>query len=68
MELKINNHKVQFDVDTLSVQQMLDMHQPTKQRGIAVAVNQKVISKACWTTHLLSADDHILIITATQGG
>ncbi|MDM1396300.1 sulfur carrier protein ThiS [Myroides odoratimimus] len=68
MELKINNHKVQFDVDTLSVQQMLDMHQPTKQRGIAVAVNQKVISKTCWTTHLLSADDDILIITATQGG
>ncbi|MDM1367733.1 sulfur carrier protein ThiS [Myroides marinus] len=68
MELKINNQLVQFDSDTLSIQSMLDIYHPNKQKGIAIAVNQCVISKHSWETHILSATDDILIITATQGG
>ena len=37
-------------------------------RGIAVAVNDKVISKSQWLTFLLSEADKITIIRATQGG
>ncbi|MGL5276482.1 sulfur carrier protein ThiS [Myroides sp.] len=68
MELKINNQLVQFDSDTLSIQSMLDIYNPNKQKGIAIAVNQCVISKHSWKTHILSETDDILIITATQGG
>ncbi|MDM1378103.1 sulfur carrier protein ThiS [Myroides marinus] len=68
MELKINNQLVQFDSDTLSIQSMLDIYHPNTQKGIAIAVNQCVISKHSWETHILSATDDILIITATQGG
>lgn len=68
MELIINNQQVEFNTDTITVQQMLDIHQPLKQKGIAVAVNLCVITKDNWSTHLLSTSDNILIITATQGG
>ncbi|MCC9041854.1 sulfur carrier protein ThiS [Myroides sp. M-43] len=68
MELKINNQQVQFDTDTLSIQVMLDIYHPLKQKGVAVAVNQTVIAKTQWSTHHLSSSDDILIITATQGG
>ncbi|MFN0202334.1 MAG: sulfur carrier protein ThiS [Bacteroidia bacterium] len=37
-------------------------------RGIAVAVNDKVISKSQWADFLLSEADKITIIRATQGG
>lgn len=68
MELKINNQLVQFNVDALSIQSMLDIYYPNKQKGIAVAVNQSVVSNNNWHTYLLSESDDILIITATQGG
>ncbi|MBV7441341.1 sulfur carrier protein ThiS [Weeksellaceae bacterium TAE3-ERU29] len=37
-------------------------------RGIAIAVNQKVISRSKWETYQLKENDNILIIKATQGG
>lgn len=68
MELQINNQKVQFDCDELSIQSMLDIQKPIHQKGIAIAVNQTVIAKSNWATFLLKPTDSILIITATQGG
>ncbi|MFC5681741.1 sulfur carrier protein ThiS [Flavobacterium sp. MAHUQ-51] len=68
MELKINNQTKQFQVDVLSVQALLDIEIPQKQNGIAVAVNNNVIPKSNWNSHLLSETDDILIISATQGG
>ncbi len=38
------------------------------QRGIAVAVNNTVISKSEWEKYQLNENDKITIITATQGG
>lgn len=38
------------------------------QKGIAVAINNNVIPKAEWDSHLLQADDNITLIKATQGG
>jgi sulfur carrier protein len=40
--------------------------QPAK--GIAIAVNQEIVPKANWATHLLNPGDYITIIKATQGG
>jgi len=36
--------------------------------GIAIAVNDEVVSKNNWKTISLNENDKILIITATQGG
>ncbi|MBB1150599.1 MULTISPECIES: sulfur carrier protein ThiS [unclassified Myroides] len=68
MELQINNQKIHFEQKSISIQLLLDLHWPTQQKGIAVAVNDCVIPKSDWFTHLLSETDDILIITATQGG
>lgn len=68
MELKINNQHKNFDCKSLTIQELIDVELPTKQNGIAVAVNQTVVSKNQWATFSLSTSDDILIITATQGG
>lgn len=36
--------------------------------GIAVAVNQSVVKRADWLTHMLAGGDVVEIITARQGG
>jgi len=68
MELKINNQTKQFASDSLTVQSLLDLEIPEKQNGIAVAINDTVIPKVNWNSHLLKETDDILIISATQGG
>ena len=68
MELKINNQTKQFAPDSLTVQALLDLEIPTKQNGIAVAINNTVIPKVNWNNHTLNQTDDILIISATQGG
>ncbi|WP_337968475.1 sulfur carrier protein ThiS [uncultured Flavobacterium sp.] len=68
MELKINQQIKQFNVESLSVQSLLDLEIPNKQNGIAVAVNNTVVPKLNWNQHLIQETDEILIISATQGG
>ena len=68
MELKINNQTKQFATDTLTVQALLDLEIPEKQNGIALAIDNTVIPKSDWNSHLIQETDDILIISATQGG
>lgn len=68
MELKINNQTKQFATDSLTVQALLDLEIPEKQNGIALAINNTVIPKSNWNTHLIKETDDILIISETQGG
>lgn len=37
-------------------------------RGVAVAVNDAVVTRSGWTIRKLSDGDRILVIQATQGG
>lgn len=39
-----------------------------KDNGIAVAVNNQIITKSNWASTLLIENDEVLIIQATQGG
>lgn len=68
MELKINNQTKQFATDSLTLQALLDLEIPIKQNGIAVAINNTVIPKSNWNSHIIRETDDILIISATQGG
>ena len=68
MELKINNQTKQFASNSLTVQALLDLEIPEKQNGIALAINNTVIPKSNWNSHLIQETDDILIISATQGG
>ena len=68
MEIKINNQKKQFATNSLTVQALLDLEIPVKQNGIALAINNTIIPKSDWNSHLIKETDDILIISATQGG
>ena len=68
MELKINNENKHFASSNLTVQALLDLEIPEKQKGIAIAINDTVIPKSNWNSHPLKETDTVLIISATQGG
>jgi sulfur carrier protein len=68
MELKINNQTKKFPLDSITIQGLLDIEIPEKQNGIAVAIDNTVIPKSHWNTHLVKETNDILIISATQGG
>lgn len=68
MEIIINNQKKVILQPTVTVQQLLDLEIPGKQKGIAVAINNNVVQKTNWEIKAIEPNDNILIIKATQGG
>ena len=40
----------------------------SSQRGVAIAINNTVVPKSEWETHVLQPEDRIIVIKATQGG
>ncbi|THF48806.1 sulfur carrier protein ThiS [Flavobacterium supellecticarium] len=68
MEITINNQPVTIPDDGLTVQDLLYRELSDKQNGIALAINNTVIPKTEWSNHYITENDHILIISATQGG
>jgi sulfur carrier protein len=67
MIVYINNEKVTL-ANGASLFSLLDEKKLIQKKGIAVAVNNKVISAANWQKELLSENDKVLIISATKGG
>lgn len=67
MVLFINNQKKDFD-GTPSVADLLNVLQIENTRGLALAVNNQVVSKVDWNTFSFQENDHVTIIRATQGG
>jgi sulfur carrier protein len=39
-----------------------------ERKGVAVAINGNVVGRSQWATHVLAAEDRVLVIQATQGG
>jgi sulfur carrier protein len=64
--IKVNNKEYQF-LASISLQEILETLQIST-NGIAVAVNQNIITKSDWLTTMLNQNDAVLIIKATQGG
>lgn len=50
-----------------TILQLLDQLNSPK-TGVAVAIQNAIISKSLWDSTTLSSDDNVLIIQATQGG
>lgn len=60
---QVQDLKTHFTLIALLFQLSLD-----EQKGIAVAVNNSVVPKQNWSSHLLSEQDKVTIIRASQGG
>lgn len=68
MEVTVNQQLYTIP-DGCTVQTLLsDVLGSSPGKGLAVAINQTIVSKIHWQTALLNHGDHIIIITATQGG
>lgn len=57
---------VQDDADLIDVLAQVDV-KPDR-RGIAVAVNDRVVRRTEWPDHRIEAGDRVEVIQATQGG
>ncbi len=67
MEVFINNQSVPVS-DSATLSDILLQHNFLDKKGIAVAVNNFVVSKAEWNSYTVDCADKITIIRATQGG
>jgi len=66
MEITVNQQNYQIN-NPCSVEQMLAVIN-VQAKGIAVAINQTIISKSVWAEHELKHGDQVILIKATQGG
>ena len=66
MRIFINDDEIQFSGNTLL--DIITDYGFNDSSGIAIAVNETVISKNEWGSYVLKKDDSILIITPAQGG
>lgn len=67
MDLFINQEKHVF-AQEMSLQQLSLILELQHQKGLAIAVNNVVVSKNNWESHMLKHEDKLTIIRATQGG
>jgi len=67
MEITVNQQQ-QTIPDNYSVEELLSFLMPGTEKGIAVAINQEIISRTTWPNRKLSANDNVMLIKATQGG
>jgi len=68
MELIINHTRKTFDVLPETLEALMAIEASQKRKGIAVALNNRIIPQSFWAETILNDNDSILIITATQGG
>lgn len=67
MEITVN-HQTFTLPETVSVAHLVAAVLQVSPNGIAVAVNQSVVSKPDWEKHVLRHGDQVMLIKATQGG
>ena len=67
MQIYVNDNPVNLKNGKSLCDLMKEMHL-NHQKGIAVAVNDSVLSTTEWARYQLNENDSVLIITATQGG
>jgi sulfur carrier protein len=68
MQLTINHTLRHFDILPETLEVLLAIELPQKRKGIAVALNNRIIPQSFWAETILNNKDSVLIITATQGG
>jgi sulfur carrier protein len=66
INIKVNNTAHQFEHNCSLKTILSELNIVVS--GIAVAVNQNIITKSDWNNTILNNNDEVLIIKATQGG
>ncbi len=68
MQLQINGTTQEFELQAPTLRAILESLELGPIRGIAVAVNDRVVPRGKWDDVVLQSNDRIEIIRATQGG
>lgn len=66
--ITVNVNNTAYKLEEQSSLQDVIQHLNINEDGIAVAINQSIITKTDWQITRLSNNDNVLIIQATQGG
>ena len=67
MEITVNNQPLIID-DACSVNQLLTAVLRISMGGVAIAVNETIISKSEWPGYTFQPNDKVMLIRAIQGG
>lgn len=68
MELQVNGEQQTFEADEWTVERLLEALEIEQRQGVAVAVNDRVVTRSQWDAETVSDGDDIEIIRAAQGG
>lgn len=68
MEITVNGEKRTLEGASYSVGDLLAALDIEKTQGLAVAVNDRVVTRSKWDEREVEAGDSVEIIRATQGG
>jgi sulfur carrier protein len=68
MQISVNGNTKEFTELSVSVSHLLNSEKILNTNGIAVAVNNEVVSKDKWEFFQIKNQDNVLIIRAAQGG
>jgi sulfur carrier protein len=67
MEVFVNDELLTV-TDSATIADVLQLAGVNAANGVALAVNNQVVAKACWSQTSVAAGDKLVIIRATQGG
>ncbi len=67
MVIIVNDNETEV-TDDMSVTQLLKKQGLESLSGLAVAINEKIVTQKSWTSTYLQEQDKVLIISATAGG
>ncbi len=65
MNIKLNNNPITTESTTIA--DLLEQ-QSIETKGIAVAVNRRVVPRTEWNTRVLNEGDEVVVVSAVYGG
>ena len=66
MRITVNDEVMNFDAPVTVSQLLASLGRPAA--GMAVAVNQTIVVRGCWSEHVVRDGDQILLFQAIAGG
>jgi sulfur carrier protein len=67
MEIIINSQKKHIP-DSTTVENLMEMLEVGKPKGMAIAVNKKIVPRESWEYTTLQDSDEVIMIKAAKGG
>jgi sulfur carrier protein len=67
MYIELNNEKLTLPHDDMTVKELIEWR-GIQHAGVAVAINNKIVSRPTWDSTRLNEGDIVVLISAAYGG